>query len=930
MKKLIILLSFLMLISLSCVSAADDVNETLEINEQDLLTADAGTFQALQAKINQAPAGSTINLENDYVYSNDVNPLYGISIGKQITINGNGHTIDGLHTSQIFNIKTESLVTFNNIRFVNGQAHWHGGAIGTGDILSYGNIRVDNCYFIDNNAEVGGGAFEVYHADVSNSHFINNHAEHGGAFQCANGANIVNCEFRDNSAELMGGAVYILGGYQWDVPVTSTIRNSRFINNHAESSGAAALYCKATITDCEFSDNYADTFGAGALYIEDGSILKCKFTANHAPQNGGAVCFSSDGTGEIRSCSFNGNHVNDAGGAVYGNFEGYRLEIRDCNFTANHAELEGGAVYGSWNIFNSNFNANTVDYTGGAVCGYGDIYDCVFNSNSAKENGGAISSALTVSNSKFTDNSVTDKDSYGAAISGAESVEKCEFTDNKGPNVISSAASVCGNVFKSSANSDEFIHGTPEMTLKNNKMTSNNRYDIKIDCFETQTMAFDLNLVFENRTVAPNSTIELCQFQDDSQNKIVFEPEMEIKVKLTNRDTKATEDITLYYDSELSGYYFKCELEEGTYDVTGSAEINNYHVLNGVLVVDGDTNYTLTANDLTKYYHGSERFGVTVTNTKGRLIAGIPVQITVNGQTYTRTTDSRGVASMAINLNSGTYPVRCECGEAKANATITVLKTISGDNVTKIFRNGTQYYATFIDTEGNPLKNTDVEFNINGVFYKRPTNDRGVARMNINLNPGEYIITAKNPSTDEMYTNLITVLTNFAEHNDLTKYYKNASQYRIRILADDGSYAKAGVKVTFNINGVFYERYSDDDGYVKMNINLEPGEYIITADYNGLRASNKITVKSVIETENLEMFYRDGSKFNATILDGQGNPNPNQPVTFNINGVFYDRISDENGVAGLAINLMAGEYIITTSYNGMNTANKVTIRVKWD
>ena len=110
-----------------------------------------------------------------------------------------------------------------------------------------------------------------------------------------------------------------------------------------------------------------------------------------------------------------------------------------------------------------------------------------------------------------------------------------------------------------------------------------------------------------------------------------------------------------------------------------------------------------------------------------------------------------------------------------------------------------------------------------------------------------------------------------------------------------------------------------------MNINLEPGEYIITADYNGLRASNKITVKSVIKSDDLVMSYRDGSRFNATILDGQGNPYPNQTVTFNINGVFYEKITDENGVAGLAINLMAGEYIITSSYNGMNAANKVTV-----
>jgi hypothetical protein len=36
-------------------------------------------------------------------------------------------------------------------------------------------------------------------------------------------------------------------------------------------------------------------------------------------------------------------------------------------------------------------------------------------------------------------------------------------------------------------------------------------------------------------------------------------------------------------------------------------------------------------------------------------------------------------------------------------------------------------------------------------------------------------------------------------------------------------------------------------------------------------------------------------------------------------------MTDGNGVARLNINLMSGEYIITSSYDGLNIANKVTI-----
>ena len=71
--------------------------------------------------------------------------------------------------------------------------------------------------------------------------------------------------------------------------------------------------------------------------------------------------------------------------------------------------------------------------------------------------------------------------------------------------------------------------------------------------------------------------------------------------------------------------------------------------------------------------------------------------------------------------------------------------------------------------------------------------------------------------------------------------------------------------------------------------------------------------------------YGTKDQFVATLVDGQGKPYPKQTVTFNINGVFYNRVTESSGQAKLNINLMAGEYIITSTYNGCNIANKITI-----
>lgn len=90
--------------------------------------------------------------------------------------------------------------------------------------------------------------------------------------------------------------------------------------------------------------------------------------------------------------------------------------------------------------------------------------------------------------------------------------------------------------------------------------------------------------------------------------------------------------------------------------------------------------------------------------------------------------------------------------------------------------------------------------------------------------------------------------------------------------------------------------------------------------------SYNITVLPTINATDLEMKYKDGSTFNAMALDSQGNPVKGATIRFNVNGVFYNRITDSDGIAKLNINLMAGKYIITSEYDGLKVANTITIR----
>ena len=93
MKKRIFLVFLVFIIAIGCVNASEDANQTvddsLNLSQASGLGADDGLFATLQNKIYQTPSGSTINLENDYRYNSDVDPVYGIRIDKELTINGN-------------------------------------------------------------------------------------------------------------------------------------------------------------------------------------------------------------------------------------------------------------------------------------------------------------------------------------------------------------------------------------------------------------------------------------------------------------------------------------------------------------------------------------------------------------------------------------------------------------------------------------------------------------------------------------------------------------------------------------------------------------------------------------------------------------------------------------------------------------------------
>ena len=245
---------------------------------------------------------------------------------------------------------------------------------------------------------------------------------------------------------------------------------------------------------------------------------------------------------------------------------------------------------------------------------------------------------------------------------------------------------------------------------------------------------------------------------------------------------------------------------------------------------------------------------------------------------------------------------------------------------TTIIKGGKLIY-TLTDAEGKAIENATVTLNVNGKDYTRITDENGTVSMNINLQPNEFLVTAtcKVGNDTIMSKDMITVKSNVIT-KDTTLYFKNGTSFEATIIDSEGKSVGAGQNVTFNINGVFYTRITDANGTAKLSINLIPGDYIITTIYKNTQIGNKVTVLPTLVTSDLEKTFGQPKPFVAKTLDGQGKILANQSVQFNINGVLYTRISNENGEASLNINLNPGQYIITSIWGDYQVGNRVTIK----
>ena len=947
---MIFLCLILVIISAGCVSAADDANQTEITGSGDF----TGNFGELQNLIYDADEGSTLTLEKDYKGSGM------ISIKKPLAINGSGHSIDAESQSGIFYI--ESDVDLYDIGFYNAYDEYVGGAIYAQDCTLY----IEGCYF-ENNAAGFGGAIFTHNVDlgIAECIFAENYAFDTGGAIYADGSDLTlidSCYFEENAAsEEYGNSIFAESNLLVSNCVFKSSQYAGDFLNFYDEDGRYSLYLEGNemngVGDYEIlyegtrpiisntnlvfenkTANREDSVEIAEFTDDNGNTIKIdeitvKFTNTETSQakeelityddkEGGFyyICDLDDGvyalTGSVSENVASSVTVTK-GTLTVGDKKNVKITAPNLNkyfggseefkatVTNNAKPVAGEYVYvtidgqrlskttdaqGTVSVSTANLNVGSHD----VITEYGDK-----NATSTITVKSTISAKDTTGSYQDTQFSATLLDTKGNPLASKE----VKFT-------------VESSIFSATTNSNGVA--TASITLKPGTYTitttnpnSNEQVSNRLVIEKTKT-----NVVLSQENTLEGVVITAAVTPNDASGNVNFDVNGK---KYTQTVKKGNATLTL------------SNLDYGKYTVnaqySGDSKYNLSSAKPITFTID-ESSVIISAPDLEKYFKGPERFVVSLADAKGKPLAGEKVKVTINGETYDRVTSSEGKTTFAIGLNSGVYDAVTEYKGEVVKSKITVKSTVTGSDVTKVFRNATNYVASFVDAKGNKLTPSapKVEININGVKYYRSIKDDGSISFTLNLEQGTYILTTNNPVTGENVANKVTILPRITNNHDLTKYYRNDSQYTFTLIGDNGK-PIAGAKATININGVFYSRTTKDNGSAVFQINLEPGTYILTVEYKECRVSNTVKVLNVILGDDLTLDYKDGSKYVVKILDGQGKPLEGAKIKLNINGVIYNRTTQKDGSASLAINLNGGTYIITVSYNGLNHANKITVRV---
>lgn len=930
--SILILFSVILMLSLSFVTA-EEVTADEGVNFDDTLTAGeideiesedttdeissgntiyispdgtgSGSSEADPTNWNQAlskaGSGDTIQFANGTYYNVKNTVVYNVNL------KGSGNTVINASGAGGF-FTTQGSVTLTKLSFINAytgekQGNPDGpktGYDGEGAIVNRGQLTVTDCYFASNQGigTEGGAIHNSGTCYVYDSTFFGNGGKKGGAIYCDENSNL----------------------YLYNSLVQRCVSK--------EGSALHAKKAYVEVHNCTVRDSSAKN---GLFYVKESTVkfIDCKFLNSKAVDSAGVINIDKKSSVEVDNCLF--DKISSTGTKLW--------------FHEEYGSGDGGAIVVEGEA------RNVV------------IKNSVFTNCSAKGYGGVLyissSASITIDNCTFRDNTAAHGNNiYSARYASSLTIKNSNF------DVITSIET------------SDIDFGQSEIIKITHDDGTNNllniRYSIKVDGQEYELTGNTLtlnNLNVGNYTavlIAGDSNSNKYSLTQNSSLFIVGGEDLEVTVSFSFNDDGSMNVIVIdEYDRPVANKEVQVvidgetytgvtnsqgiaqiapQLSEGEHNVTVNVEgkiISNSTP--SKIEVANSTSTPLSDEVSVSYsYNEDGSINVEVKDKYNRVVKNTEVKVTINGITYSANTDDNGIALINPDKNvAGEYSVKVEVSgknvTSTSSETIKVMpsagkSSIVAENLTRAQNSAYDFKARFLDKNSNPLKNKVVLFIFNGNEYEVLTDEFGYAVFKNSLVTGVYTITSFNPATNEEITNNLTIVSRISGNKNINMDYSYSATYKVRVYGDNGQAVGAGEKVVFKIDGKNAKTVlTDANGYAKLVVkdkSLLPKTHTITAEYKGVKVSNKLVVKQILKSQNKKFKRYNVKKFTATLKTSNGKALSGKKITFKINGKSYAAKTDKKGVATIKIKglFKVGKHKITISY--LKTSIKKTVTVK--
>lgn len=445
-------------------------------------------------------------------------------------------------------------------------------------------------------------------------------------------------------------------------------------------------------------------------------------------------------------------------------------------------------------------------------------------------------------------------------------------------------------------------------------------------------------------------------------------------VKTTSHDVEFELKLTTAAGKAVANQTVSVTINNVTYDVvtdaTGVAKVNttldygeyavsmayagegNYVKTIGsssILVAENGVTTTITAKDITVDYK-SGSFEITLTDSNNQPAANQAIAVTINNQTTTVTTNKKGVATLALSLETGTYPVDIVYagdddyyGPSSASAIITVRdKFTSVISIISVDGYG-NLIGTLKDSTGKAITNAKITYK--HMFGNGTVTTDSEGKFNI---LGAYDTVSMSYAGNDYATATSAEITlNNISHqkqgaliigHDLTIYAGDTGKLKVE-LVDIEANPLAGKDVWITIDGVTKIAKTNAAGIATLDVSyatattkyvtltfMDDPDYDADMDFAKIIVNKKATT---LTASKATLKAKQAKKVTVTLKSG-GKAVAGKKVTITVNGKTFSGKTNANGKATISVKVnKAGTFVATVKFAGDGAYKASTKKVKY-